>query len=51
VFTGSLLWFLTLGSTAMLFRKNLDVDGFGWVNRIAGLLIILSGVAAVVSLL
>jgi threonine/homoserine/homoserine lactone efflux protein len=51
VFTGSLLWFLTLGSTAMLFRKRLDVDGFGWVNRIAGLLIILSGVAAVVSLL
>lgn len=51
VFTGSWLWFLTLGSTAMLFRKNLDVRGLGWVNKIAGILIMLSGIAAVVSIL
>jgi len=35
----------------MLFRRNLDVSGLGWVNRIAGILIMLSGIAAVVSVL
>jgi len=51
VFAGSWLWFLALGSSAMLFRRNLDVSGLGWVNRIAGILIMLSGIAAVVSVL
>jgi threonine/homoserine/homoserine lactone efflux protein len=51
VFTGSCLWFLTLGFVATLFRKNLDAGGLRWVNRISGALIILSGVAALVSLI
>jgi threonine/homoserine/homoserine lactone efflux protein len=51
VFAGSCLWFLTLGFVATLFRKNLDSVGLSWVNRIAGVLIILSGVAAFVSLI
>jgi|ERR1041385_3075033 threonine/homoserine/homoserine lactone efflux protein len=51
VFAGSCLWFLTLGYIATLFRKKLDSDGLRWVNRISGALIILSGLAAFVSLL
>jgi threonine/homoserine/homoserine lactone efflux protein len=51
VFTGSCLWFLTLGYAATLFRKKLDVGGLRWVNRISGGLIILSGVVAFVSLI
>ena len=51
VFTGSSLWFLTLGYVATLFRKKLDAGGLTWVNRISGVLIILSGIAALVSLI
>jgi hypothetical protein len=51
VFTGSGLWFLTLGYVATLFRKQLDSGGLRWVNRIAGLLIMISGVAAFVSVI
>jgi threonine/homoserine/homoserine lactone efflux protein len=51
VFTGSCLWFLTLGYLATLFRKKMDADGLRWVNKISGVLIILSGVAAFVSLI
>jgi threonine/homoserine/homoserine lactone efflux protein len=51
VFAGSCLWFLTLGYVATLFRKKLDAGGLRWVNRISGVLIILSGVAALVSLI
>jgi threonine/homoserine/homoserine lactone efflux protein len=51
VFTGSCLWFLTLGYVATLFRKKLDAGGLRWVNRISGVLIILSGIAALVSLI
>jgi len=51
VFTGSCLWFLTLGYIATLFRKRLDSGGLTWVNRIAGVLIISSGVVALISLI
>jgi threonine/homoserine/homoserine lactone efflux protein len=51
VFAGSSLWFLTLGYVATLFRKKLDAGGLTWVNRISGVLIILSGIAALVSLI
>jgi threonine/homoserine/homoserine lactone efflux protein len=51
VFTGSCLWFLTLSYVATFFRKKLDSGGVRWVNRISGVLIILSGVAAFVSLI
>jgi threonine/homoserine/homoserine lactone efflux protein len=50
VFTGSCLWFLSLGYVATLFREKLDAGGLTWVNRISGVLIILSGIAAFVSL-
>ena len=51
VFAGSSLWFLTLGYVATFFRKKLDAGGLRWVNRISGVLIILSGVAAFVSVI
>ena len=50
VFSGSALWFLTLGWVVTLFRKKLDAGGLRWVNRISGALIVLSGLAAFVSL-
>jgi threonine/homoserine/homoserine lactone efflux protein len=51
VLLGSCLWFLTLGYVATFFRKQLDSIGFRWVNRISGILIILSGVVAFMSLI
>jgi len=51
VFTGSCLWFLSLSSGVTFFRKKLDLVGLRWVNRIAGVLIILSGIIAIVSVL
>lgn len=51
VFAGSFLWFLSLSSGATFFRKKLDLVGMRWVNKIAGILIIISGVIAIVSLL
>jgi threonine/homoserine/homoserine lactone efflux protein len=51
VFAGSTLWFLAIGYVATLFKKKLDAGGLRWVNRVSGVLIILSGVAALVSLI
>jgi threonine/homoserine/homoserine lactone efflux protein len=51
VFVGSCLWFLTLGYVASLFSKKLESGGLRWVNAIAGVLIILSGVAAFASIM
>jgi threonine/homoserine/homoserine lactone efflux protein len=51
VFIGSCLWFLSLSSGVTLFRKKFDKAGLRWVNRIAGILIIASGVVAMVSLI
>lgn len=51
VFTGSCLWFLSLSSIVILFRAKFDMVGLRWVNRIAGILITISGVVAIASLL
>jgi len=51
VFIGSCLWFLSLNSGATFFKKKLNLAGLKWVNRIAGILIILSGFVAIASLL
>lgn len=51
VFIGSTLWFLLLSSGVTLFRNKLDLVGLRWVNRIAGILIIISGIIAFASLL
>ena len=51
VFIGSSLWFAVLSSGVTLFRNKLNLDGLRWVNKIAGLLIVMSGVIAVISLM
>ncbi len=51
IFLGSCLWFLLLSSGVILFKDKLDIVGLQWVNRIAGILIIISGVIAFVTLL
>lgn len=51
VFMGSSLWFLLLSSGVTFFRKKLDLVGLRWVNKIAGILIILSGVISIASVL
>ncbi len=51
VFTGSCLWFLSLSSIVILFRAKFDMVGLRWANRIAGILITISGVVAIASLL
>jgi threonine/homoserine/homoserine lactone efflux protein len=51
VFIGSSLWFLILSSGSLFFRERLDLVGLSWVNKIAGILIIISGVIAIGSLL
>jgi arginine exporter protein ArgO len=51
IFIGSGLWFLSLSTGVTFFRKKLDLVGLRWVNKIAGILIIISGVIAIVSLL
>ena len=51
VFLGSGLWFLILSSGVTLFRKKLDLTGMKWVNKIAGVLIFISGLIAVGSLI
>ena len=51
VFAGSYLWFLTLSYVATHFRKKIDSGGLVWVNRFAGILIIVSGAVAFISLI
>ena len=51
VLIGSCLWFLILSSGTILFRNKLDLDGLRWVNKIAGILIIISSFIAFGSLL
>lgn len=51
VFIGSTSWFALLSSGVTLFRNKLDINGLRWVNKIAGVLIIISGFIAVGSLL
>lgn len=50
VFTGSCLWFLALGWIAIMFGQRFHSSGLRWVHMIAGILIIVSGVAAFVTL-
>ncbi len=49
IFSGSVLWFFLLSSVVMLFREKISHVGLGWVNRIAGMLIILLGLVAILS--
>lgn len=50
IFIGSGLWFLLLSSGVTFFRNRLDFAGLKWVNKIAGILIIVSGFIVIGSL-
>ena len=49
VFFGSALWWLTLSSGVGLFRGAMTPGALRWVNRLAGIVIIAFGVAALVT--
>ena len=51
VLIGSCLWFFILSSGTLLFKNKLDLAGLKWVNKIAGILIIISALIAFGSLL
>lgn len=51
IFVGSFLWFTLLNSGVVLFRKKFEIKGLNWVNKIAGVLIIISGFISLGSLL
>jgi threonine/homoserine/homoserine lactone efflux protein len=51
VFMGSTLWWLLLSSGVGIFGEKLNVTGLPWVNRISGMVIIIFGIAALLSLI
>jgi threonine/homoserine/homoserine lactone efflux protein len=50
VFTGSALWWLLLSSSISLFRIKLTPRRLQWVNRISGVVIMIFGLVALLSL-
>jgi threonine/homoserine/homoserine lactone efflux protein len=50
VFTGSALWWLILSGSVSLLRAKLTAARLRWVNRLSGLVIIVFGLAALLSL-
>jgi threonine/homoserine/homoserine lactone efflux protein len=51
VFTGSALWWLLLSAGVSLLRSRVDRRSMTWVNRVAGALIVLFGISAIVAAL
>lgn len=51
VFTGSLLWWLTLSGTVSLLRAKFDRKRLVWVNRLSGVIICGFGVFSLLSVL
>jgi threonine/homoserine/homoserine lactone efflux protein len=51
VFFGSTLWWLFLSSAVGLLGERLHVTGLRWVNRISGMVIIIFGIVALLSLM
>jgi threonine/homoserine/homoserine lactone efflux protein len=49
VFLGAMLWWTTLTFLIDLFRKKFRLKQLWWINKIAGIIIIVFGVAAVIS--
>lgn len=50
VFLGSALWWLLLSEGVTLFRKQVSAKVMLWINRIAGIIIIAFGIAALCTL-
>jgi len=51
VFLGSCSWWFILSGVVGLFRQKLRPDSLIWVNRISGVIIIIFGITAIISLL
>jgi threonine/homoserine/homoserine lactone efflux protein len=51
VFLGSMMWWLILCSVVGRFRKGFDPGRFKWINRIAGVVLVAFGMAALLSAL
>ncbi len=51
IFIGSTLWWLLLSSGVGIFGEKLNVTGLRWVNRISGMVIIIFGIVALLSLI
>jgi len=51
VFFGSTLWWLLLSSAVGIFGEKLNVTRLRWVNRISGMVIIIFGIVALLSLI
>lgn len=51
IFIGSTLWWLLLSSGVGIFGEKLSVTGLRWVNRISGMVIIIFGIVALLSLI
>ena len=51
VFLGSCSWWFILSGVVGLFRQKLRSDSLIWVNRISGVIIIIFGITAIISLL
>jgi threonine/homoserine/homoserine lactone efflux protein len=49
VFLGSLLWFASLATASYFFRSSLNRRGLDLINRIAGTLLTVFGIAAILS--
>lgn len=49
VFLGSALWWLILSEGLTLFRKRISQKVMTWINRLAGMIIIAFGIAALLS--
>ncbi|MFA7418055.1 MAG: LysE family transporter [Melioribacteraceae bacterium] len=49
IFIGSSAWFFLLSSVVTIFRKRIDLSGLVWVNRAAGLLVIISGLITIIN--
>lgn len=49
VFLGAMVWWLSLTFFVDLFRKKFRLKQLWWINKIAGLLIVLFGIAAMLS--
>lgn len=50
VFLGSAMWWLLLSEGITLFRKKVSQQMMTWINRIAGIIILLFGIGALLSL-
>lgn len=51
VFSGSMLWWIILSSAIGSLRDKLNIHGLKWVNRISGILLMIFGLAVLLSLI